>query len=175
MTAPAPWPWRLMRAKARQTSPPPVTSSRCAPATAAFWCAQATVFSDVTQGAEHIALSKGDLTSDQPVLTRMHALNPIEDVLGLGPSPASEMQEAMQAIASEGRGVVVLLRDTAMKIDPEGEQSPQTLRQYGLGAQILAALGLSELELLTNSPAPNVVGLDAYGLSITGTRPITGA
>ena len=81
----------------------------------------------------------------------------------------------MQAIASEGRGVVVLLRDTAMKIDPEGEQSPQTLRQYGLGAQILAALGLSELELLTNSPAPNVVGLDAYGLSITGTRPITGA
>lgn len=133
------------------------------------------VFSDVTQGAEHIALSKGDLTTDAPVLTRMHALNPIEDVLGLGPSPASEMAQAMQAIADEGRGVVVLLRDTQMKIDPEGGQSPQTLRQYGLGAQILAALGLSELELLTNSPAPNVVGLDAYGLSITGTRPIKGA
>ncbi|PTX56680.1 3,4-dihydroxy 2-butanone 4-phosphate synthase/GTP cyclohydrolase II [Litoreibacter ponti] len=133
------------------------------------------VFSDVTQGAEHIALSKGDLTTDAPVLTRMHALNPIEDVLGLGPSPASEMAQAMKTIAEEGRGVVVLLRDTAMKIDPEGGQSPQTLRQYGLGAQILAALGLSQLELLTNSPAPNVVGLDAYGLSITGTRPIKGA
>ncbi|SHE50008.1 3,4-dihydroxy 2-butanone 4-phosphate synthase / GTP cyclohydrolase II [Litoreibacter ascidiaceicola] len=133
------------------------------------------VFTDETQGAEHIALTKGDLTSDAPVLTRMHALNPVEDVLGLGPSPASEMAQAMETIAKEGRGVVVLLRDTQMKIDPEGGQSPNTLRQYGLGAQILAALGLSKLELLTNSPSPKVVGLDAYGLSITGTRPIEGA
>ena len=133
------------------------------------------VFTDETQGAEHIALTKGDLTSDAPVLTRMHALNPVEDVLGLGPSPASEMARAMETIAKEGRGVVVLLRDTQMKIDPEGGQSPNTLRQYGLGAQILAALGLSKLELLTNSPSPKVVGLDAYGLSITGTRPIEGA
>ncbi|SDW19480.1 3,4-dihydroxy 2-butanone 4-phosphate synthase / GTP cyclohydrolase II [Litoreibacter albidus] len=133
------------------------------------------VFTDETMGAEHIALSKGDLTTDAPVLTRMHALNPVEDVLGLGPSPASEMAQAMKTIAAEGRGVVVLLRDTQMKIDPEGGQSPQTLRQYGLGAQILAALGLTKLELLTNSPSPKVVGLDAYGLSITGTRPIEGA
>ena len=133
------------------------------------------VFTDETQGAEHIALTKGDLTSDAPVLVRMHALNPVEDVLGLGPSPASEMELAMETIAKEGRGVVVLLRDTQMKIDAEGGQSPQTLRQYGLGAQILAALGLSKLELLTNSPSPKVVGLDAYGLSITGTRPIQGA
>ncbi|RLJ60434.1 3,4-dihydroxy 2-butanone 4-phosphate synthase/GTP cyclohydrolase II [Litoreibacter meonggei] len=133
------------------------------------------VFTDETQGAEHIALTKGDLTTDAPVLTRMHALNPVEDVLGLGPSPASEMAQAMHTIAKEGRGVVVLLRDTQMKIDPEGGQSPNTLRQYGLGAQILAALGLSKLELLTNSPSPKVVGLDAYGLSITGTRPIEGA
>jgi len=133
------------------------------------------VFTDETQGAEHIALTKGDLTSDAPVLIRMHALNPVEDVLGLGPSPASEMAQAMKTIAKEGRGVVVLLRDTQMKIDPEGGQSPQTLRQYGLGAQILAALGLSKLELLSNSPSPKVVGLDAYGLSIIGTRPIEGA
>lgn len=133
------------------------------------------VFTDETMGAEHIALTKGDLSTDAPVLVRMHALNPVEDVLGLGPSPASEMAQAMQTIAAEGRGVVVLLRDTQMKIDAEGGQSPQTLRQYGLGAQILAALGLSQLELLTNSPSPKVVGLDAYGLSITGTRPITGA
>ncbi|MEP3345606.1 MAG: 3,4-dihydroxy-2-butanone-4-phosphate synthase [Litoreibacter sp.] len=133
------------------------------------------VFTDETMGAEHIALTKGDLSTDAPVLVRMHALNPVEDVLGLGPSPASEMAQAMKAIANEGRGVVVLLRDTQMKIDAEGGQSPQTLRQYGLGAQILAALGLSQMELLTNSPSPKVVGLDAYGLSIVGTRPITGA
>ena len=133
------------------------------------------VFTDETMGAEHIALTKGDLTTPAPVLVRMHALNPVEDVLGLGPSPASEMAQAMKIIADEGRGVVVLLRDTQMKLDAEGGQSPQTLRQYGLGAQILAALGLSQMELLTNSPSPKVVGLDAYGLSITGTRPITGA
>ncbi|WP_298257357.1 3,4-dihydroxy-2-butanone-4-phosphate synthase [uncultured Litoreibacter sp.] len=133
------------------------------------------VFTDETMGAEHIALTKGDLTSEGTTLVRMHALNPVEDVLGLGPSPASEMAQAMKAIATEGRGVVVLLRDTQMKIDAEGGQSPHTLKQYGLGAQILAALGLSQLELLTNSPSPKVVGLDAYGLSIVGTRPITGA
>ena len=49
---------------------------------------------------------------------------------------------------------------------------PQTLRQYGIGAQILSALGLHRIELLSNSPQPRIVGLDAYGLEITGTRPI---
>jgi 3,4-dihydroxy 2-butanone 4-phosphate synthase/GTP cyclohydrolase II len=60
-----------------------------------------------------------------------------------------------------------------MKIAAGGEEvSPQTLRQYGLGAQILSSLGLSELLLLTNSPSPKVIGLEAYGLTITGTRKI---
>jgi len=130
------------------------------------------VFTDETEGAEHVVLTKGDLSDGKPVLTRMHALNPIEDVLGLGPSPSDQLPRAMEVIAEEGRGVVVMLRDLHMKMAPEGGVSPQTLRQYGLGAQILAALGLSELELLTNSPSPKIVGLEAYGLSITGTRPI---
>jgi 3,4-dihydroxy 2-butanone 4-phosphate synthase/GTP cyclohydrolase II len=56
----------------------------------------------------------------------------------------------------------------------EGEVSPQTLRQYGVGAQILSSLGVARMELLTNSGAPRVVGLEAYGLEITGTRKITG-
>jgi 3,4-dihydroxy 2-butanone 4-phosphate synthase/GTP cyclohydrolase II len=60
-----------------------------------------------------------------------------------------------------------------MKLTSDGEVSPQTLRQYGLGAQILVSLGLRELVLLTNSPKPKVVGLEGYGLSITGTRRIT--
>ena len=78
----------------------------------------------------------------------------------------------MQLVAAEGRGVVVLLRDTTMKLVADGEVSPQTLRQYGLGAQILSSLGLSELILLTNSPSPKVIGLEAYGLTILGTRKI---
>ncbi|AWB48909.1 3,4-dihydroxy-2-butanone-4-phosphate synthase [Gemmobacter aquarius] len=129
------------------------------------------VFSDETQGAEHVVLTKGDLTGDGSVLVRVHALNPLEDVLGIG--GAGDLPAAMRLIAAEGRGAVVLLRDTTMKMVEGGEHSPQTLRQYGLGAQILSALGLSKITLVTNSKAPRVVGLEAYGLSITGTRPIT--
>jgi 3,4-dihydroxy 2-butanone 4-phosphate synthase / GTP cyclohydrolase II len=129
------------------------------------------VFTDEIQGAEHIALSKGDLTTPGPVLVRIHALNPLEDVLALTPGRAGQMAAAMRAVAAEGRGVVVLLRDTGMKM-AVGEASPQTIRQYGLGAQILGALGIAEMVLLTNSPAPRPVGLEGYGLSIVGTRPI---
>lgn len=131
------------------------------------------IFADETQGAEHVVLTKGDLTGDAPVLVRVHSLNPLEDVLGIG--DGSDLPAAMRLIAAEGRGVVVLLRDTSMKMVEGGEHSPQTLRQYGLGAQILSALGLSAITLVTNSAAPRVVGLEAYGLTIAGTRPIRGA
>ncbi|EEW25419.1 3,4-dihydroxy-2-butanone-4-phosphate synthase [Rhodobacter ferrooxidans] len=132
------------------------------------------VFTDEVQGAEHVVLSKGDLTAPGPVLVRMHALNPLEDVLGIGVTGPGEVPGAMRLIAAEGRGVVVLLRDTTMKLVMDGEASPQTLRQYGVGAQILSALGLSEITLVTNSKAPKVVGLEAYGLTISGTQAIEG-
>jgi 3,4-dihydroxy 2-butanone 4-phosphate synthase/GTP cyclohydrolase II len=80
----------------------------------------------------------------------------------------------MRLIAREGRGALVLLRDLHMKLGLGAEASPQTLRQYGLGAQILSSLGLSRIVLLTNSPKPRVVGLEAYGLEIVGTRKIPG-
>ncbi len=132
------------------------------------------VYADETQGAEHIALIKGDITSDAPVLTRMHALDPMLDVVGAGPKGRrNEFGDAMAQIAAVGRGVLVLLRDVHMEIDPDPDTSPQTLRQYGVGAQILSTLGLNKIELLTNSPAPKVVGLDAYGLEIIGTRKIS--
>ncbi len=130
------------------------------------------VFTDETQGGEHIVLTKGDITTPEPVLVRMHALNPLEDALGLGPAPACELSQAMRVIADEGRGAVVLLRDPGMKLVVDGAVSPQILRNYGLGAQILSALGLTRLILVTNSPLPKVVGLEAYGLSIEGTRAI---
>ncbi|QFU08679.1 Riboflavin biosynthesis protein RibBA [Rhodobacteraceae bacterium THAF1] len=132
------------------------------------------VYQDETHGAEHIVLIKGDIAGDDPVLVRMHALDPMLDVLGTGPTGrADEFADAMRAVADEGRGVVVLLRDLTMKIAAHDEVSPQTLRQYGLGAQILSSLGLRDLILLTNSPQPKIVGLDAYGLNITGTRKIS--
>jgi 3,4-dihydroxy 2-butanone 4-phosphate synthase/GTP cyclohydrolase II len=132
------------------------------------------IYTDQTQGAEHIALIKGDLSGDTPVLVRMHALDPMLDVLGLGPrGRRDEFGDAMTLIAGEGRGALVLLRDTTMKLVADSDVSPQTLRQYGLGAQILSSLGISKLILLTNSPKPKVVGLDAYGLEIVGTRKIS--
>ena len=132
------------------------------------------VYEDETHGDQHIVLSKGDLTGEAPVLVRMHAMDPMLDIVGVGPrGRADEFGAAMEMVAKEGRGVVVLLRDTAMKIENTDNVSPRTLRQYGLGAQILSSLGLSKLELLTNSPTPKVVGLEAYGLEITSTRKIS--
>ena len=132
------------------------------------------VYEDETHGDQHIVLIKGDLTGDKPVLVRMHAMDPMLDIVGVGPrGRADEFGAAMNMVAEEGRGVVVLLRDTAMKIENNDNTSPSTLRQYGLGAQILSSLGLSKLELLTNSPTPKVVGLEAYGLEIISTRKIS--
>ncbi|MDJ0628580.1 MAG: 3,4-dihydroxy-2-butanone-4-phosphate synthase [Rhodobacter sp.] len=134
---------------------------------------QMRVYTDETHGSEHIVLMKGDIETDEPVLVRMHTLDPMLDIVGVGgPRRWNEFGHAMEAIAAEGRGVLVLLRDTQMKLVMEDTVSPQTLRQYGLGAQILSSLGLSRLILLTNSPTPRVVGLEGYGLSIEGTRPI---
>jgi len=137
---------------------------------------QMRIFNDETQGAEHIALVKGDISGDSPVLVRMHSLDPMLDVIGTGPKGrAFEFSQSMKIIADEGRGVLVLLRDLHMKIRASDDGSPQTLRQYGVGAQILSSLGLSRLTLLTNSPEPKIVGLEAYGLEINGTQKISGS
>ncbi|KAJ55294.1 3,4-dihydroxy-2-butanone 4-phosphate synthase [Actibacterium mucosum KCTC 23349] len=133
------------------------------------------IFTDETHGSEHIVLTKGDVSSPEPVMVRMHTLHPMLDVVGTGPmGRADEFRDAMKLVEAEGRGVVVLLRDVEMKLQLDDSVSPVTLRQYGLGAQILSALGLSELVLLTNSPRPKVVGLEAYGLSIVSTKRISG-
>jgi|TARA_B100000795_G_scaffold81874_1_gene59081 3,4-dihydroxy 2-butanone 4-phosphate synthase/GTP cyclohydrolase II len=132
------------------------------------------IFNDETQGAEHIALVKGDISGPEPVLVRMHSLDPMLDMVGTGNvGRAFEFSESMKIIAEEGRGVLVLLRDLHMKISATDDGSPQTLRQYGVGAQILSSLGLSKLTLLTNSPEPKIVGLEAYGLEILGTQNIS--
>ena len=132
------------------------------------------VYTDTAHGDEHIVLIKGDISGESPCLVRMHALDPVLDIIGLGAKGrAGEFGDAMKLIAEEGRGVLVLLRDTTMKLATEDSVSPQTLRQYGLGAQILSSLNLGELILLTNSPQPKIVGLEAYGLEIVGTRRIS--
>ncbi len=136
---------------------------------------QMRVFADQITGTDHVVLSKGDMTTADPVLVRTHAINALEDILGLGPSPADELPRAMQIIADEGRGAVVLFRDPypRLRLDEDDEEAPRIVKRTGLGAQILQSMGLSELVLLTDNPETKYLGLDAYGLQIVGTRPIT--
>jgi 3,4-dihydroxy 2-butanone 4-phosphate synthase/GTP cyclohydrolase II len=134
------------------------------------------IFSDEITGTDHVVLSKGDITTPEPVLVRTHAINALEDILGLGPSPAEELPRAMQMIAEEGRGAVILFRDPypRLRLDAEDEEGPRTVKNTGLGAQILSSLGLSQLVLLTDNPQTRYLGLDAYHIEIVGTRPIMG-
>jgi len=134
------------------------------------------IFHDQPEGAEHIALFKGDIADGEPVLVRMHVIDPLEDLLALNPDRWQQVPDSMAVIDAEGRGAIVLLRDmspNALSAKLRGDGvSPKALRQYGVGAQILGALGVSEMIMLTNSPAPKVVGLEGFGITITGTRTI---
>jgi 3,4-dihydroxy 2-butanone 4-phosphate synthase/GTP cyclohydrolase II len=130
--------------------------------------------------AEHLALVKGDISGPAPVLVRMHALNVLDDVLGdTFSGKADELQAAMRLIAETGRGVVVLIREPhrlslsdriRARLDGRDESAAQ-LRDYGVGAQILLDLGVRSLTLLSNAQR-TIVGLQGYGLAITGQQPI---
>ena len=132
--------------------------------------------------AEHIALVKGDISTPEPVLVRMHALNVLDDVLGdRGSGKGGQLQAAMAQIAEAGRGVVVLIREPSatalsdtVRARLEHESAGGELRDYGVGAQILLDLGIRDMILLSNSQK-NIVGLDGYGLSIVERRPISNA
>ncbi|MFV1498608.1 3,4-dihydroxy-2-butanone-4-phosphate synthase [Phaeobacter sp. JH20_02] len=130
------------------------------------------LFTDQTHGIEHVVMTKGDITTPEPVLTRTHALHEATDLLGLGPKPGRQLPRAMELIAAEGRGVVCLFREPRNSLYAQDDEGPRTIKQTGLGAQILSKMGLHELVLLTDSPSTTYVGLDAYGLSIVGTKPL---
>ncbi|MCP5433551.1 MAG: 3,4-dihydroxy-2-butanone-4-phosphate synthase [Alphaproteobacteria bacterium] len=129
--------------------------------------------------AEHIALVKGDIADGRPVLVRVHQVNPLEDILGQATGRAGLLHAAMEEIGREGRGVVVLIRDTSptglsRRLDPgerEDRSWPPQLREYGVGAQILLDLGIREMVLLSNT-RQKIVGLEGYGLSVVGQRQV---
>ncbi|WP_085904936.1 3,4-dihydroxy-2-butanone-4-phosphate synthase [Kiloniella majae] len=138
------------------------------------------VYVNNTTYAEHIALWKGNITTDEPLLVRMHALNILDDVLIDSHSgKAGDLHNSMKMIDQEGRGVIVLIREPSPKSLSDaiktrlGEpvEINHDLRDYGVGAQILLDLGVQKMILLTNSEK-NIVGLDGYGLSVVEQRPI---
>ena len=134
------------------------------------------VYASTLDHGEHLALVKGDLARPEPALVRMHAASMLQDLVA--GRAEHELHNAMQTIADEGRGVVVLLRDwrpdglsQAVRAGRDRRLAAPELRDYGIGAQILADLGLREIIRLSDNPRP-VVGLEGYGLHVLETRPI---
>ena len=140
------------------------------------------VYINTASYAEHVALIKGDISSSDPVLVRMHGMNIMTDVLGETGAgrTGSEIQSAMKAVADEGRGVVVMLRepsattlsDLVKRRSVDDGSGEGQIRNYGVGAQILLDLGITEMVLLSNTQR-NIIGLDGYGLTIAGYQSIT--
>ena len=140
------------------------------------------VYQNTVEYAEHIALVKGDISTPEPVLVRVHAVNIFDDVLGASGPRSSVLKDSMRIIGEEGRGVVVLIRDTTSTVisdrllhkgESEDQGMPRRLREYGVGAQILLDLGIHEMELLSDTDR-SLVGLEGYGLRITGQRSVSG-
>ena len=132
------------------------------------------IFADQITGTEHVVLFKGDIFDGKPVLTRAHSLNVLEDVLGIGGAPAGKLRSAMQIIAKEERGAIFLFRQPRPELAEEiNEDGPRTIKNTGLGAQIMSTMGIHQLVLLTDSPDTRYLGIDAYGISIIGTHPLS--
>ena len=140
---------------------------------------QAQVFRDKSSGEEQLALIYGTLETTRPVLVRMHSLDLFADVLGEKSAKYGLLQNAMRMIEQEGSGVVVTLHAAApgslsRSIDQRSGKPAElgdAVRGYGTGAQILAALGIHDMILLSNS-RHSPVGLSGYGLAIIEERPI---
>lgn len=144
----------------------------------------AMTFYNKATGDETMALVKGRVDPDKPTLVRMHTMSMFVDVFGEENERAGLLSRSMEAIAAEGAGVVVVINKPMkgivtrfMQLRAEGKQAGapevEELRDYGGGAQILTELGVQDMILLTNTHH-TLVGLEGYGLSIVGERPIPG-
>ena len=149
-------------------------------------------FRQKDNGLEHVALIKGDVTGDEPVLVRVHSSCATGDIFGSMRCECGEqLHKAMQAIDKEGRGAVIYLNQEgrgiglmekirAYKLQENGMDTVDANlhlghkadeRDYGVGANILHSLGIRKMKLMTNNPMKRI-GLDGYGLEITEIIPL---
>ena len=133
-----------------------------------------TVYRNKVDSSEVVVLQKGTVDAHKPTLVRMHSASLFHDMLGKPGARKRLLQRAMVEIGREGGGVLVLLTatqagDLENMVTPTRPQMDE--RSYGIGAQILADLGVHDMVLLSNTETV-LVALEGYGLSIVGSRPI---
>jgi len=133
------------------------------------------VYRNKLEYAEHIVLVKGDVSKGTP-LVRMHSYNILDDALGdLSKGRNGQLQKAIEMISAEEAGAIVIIRSpnrsaVSDQVAPAGSGQGE-IREYGIGAQILQDIGISDMVLLTNSPK-SVVALEGYGLKIVDRKEI---
>jgi 3,4-dihydroxy 2-butanone 4-phosphate synthase/GTP cyclohydrolase II len=136
---------------------------------------KAMIYRNKIDGNESLVLQKGEIVAGKATLVRMHSLSVFSDMLGQSGSRKRLLQRAMGEIGREGAGLIVLLTEVGAAPQfssvMKSEASQMDLRSYGIGAQILADLGVHDMILLTNT-RHTLVALEGYGLSVAGERPI---
>ncbi|MGD9810267.1 MAG: 3,4-dihydroxy-2-butanone-4-phosphate synthase [Sphingobium sp.] len=129
---------------------------------------------------EQMVLQKGRIDPEKPTLVRMHQYSPLADIFGLEGKRSDLLRRSMEIIAEEGAGLIVALnrrgeddfsRVLRHRAEPQTPRDMDELRDYGVGAQILAELGVHDMILLSNT-SHSLIALDGYGLAVVGQRAI---